>query len=104
MAAKRTKVSRLPISLSRSRRAKLLFVWGIDLGGTKIEGVILSSLNPLTVLCRRRLPTEADQGYDHILARIEELVSLMEGESGLKRPPMIGIGTPGAVEPSTGLM
>jgi fructokinase len=79
-------------------------LWGIDLGGTKLEGVVLSSLEPLEVLCRVRIPTEADRGYRHILDRIIELTRLMQAESGAPVPEMIGFGTPGTVEPSTGLM
>ncbi len=78
-------------------------LWGIDLGGTKIEGVVIEGgLEP--AVARVRIPTEADRGYEHILGQIEKLVALMEQESLSKRPPVIGIGTPGAVEPSTGLM
>ena len=34
-------------------------LWGIDLGGTKIEGVILKSADEPEVLFRERIPTEA---------------------------------------------
>ena len=79
-------------------------LWGIDLGGTKIEGAILTSVDPLNVACRIRIPTEAEQGYDHIVQRIGELVDRMALETGLSKPRTIGIGTPGAVNPFTGLM
>lgn len=57
-----------------------------------------------TPLFRRRIDTEADQGYEHIVKRIGLLVREIEELSGLKRPGRIGVGTPGAEEPSTGLM
>jgi len=79
-------------------------VWGLDLGGTKIEGVILPADGSIHPICRTRIATEADRGYDHIVGRIAKLIGLMESESGLKRPPKIGIGTPGAADPVTGLM
>lgn len=79
-------------------------LWGIDLGGTKIEGVVLTSLDPLTVACRVRIPTEADRGYEHIVGRIAELVGQIEAESGFKRPARIGVGTPGTVDPARGVM
>ena len=41
---------------------------GIDLGGTKIEGVVLADDG--TIVERRRVPTERDRGYDHILDRV----------------------------------
>ncbi len=78
-------------------------LWGIDLGGTKIEGVILKSADNPEILLRRRIPTEADQGYDHVVDRIKLLVELMANEIGNK-PTKIGIGTPGSTDPETGLL
>jgi len=40
--------------------------WGIDLGGTKIEGVVLSAPSPDAVVIRKRIDTEAHLGYEHI--------------------------------------
>ncbi len=77
--------------------------WGIDLGGTKIEGVVMPT-DSSEPLFRMRLDTEAHKGYDHIVSRIATLITQLEAASGLKRPEAIGIGTPGAEEPSTGLM
>jgi len=76
--------------------------WGIDLGGTKIEGVIMDSSRPAEALFRLRRETGASHGYEHILSQIEGVISDLESASGLTRPPKIGIGTPGAMEPSTG--
>ena len=76
--------------------------WGIDLGGTKIEGAIIDSSRPGEALFRLRRETGATLGYEHILTQIEGVISDLESASGLPRPPKIGIGTPGAVEPSTG--
>ncbi len=77
--------------------------WGIDLGGTKIEGVVLpkDSTDPI---CRHRIDTEADKGYEHMISRILLLIEELEAKSGISRPEVIGIGTPGAMEPATGLM
>lgn len=72
-------------------------LWGIDLGGTKIEGVILNSAGKPDVLFRDRVPTESSKGYDHILDQIQSLVEKMERAIGYK-PAKIGIGTPGTVE------
>ena len=78
-------------------------LWGIDLGGTKIEGVVLpfDSSEPIY---RTRIDTEAAEGYGHIISRIKHLVELMSSESGIEKPTVLGIGTPGAAEPATGLM
>lgn len=78
-------------------------LWGIDLGGTKIEGAILPSLHKPEPLLRIRVNTESKLGYEHILNQIQLLVNEMKKQSGLT-PKTIGIGTPGAMEPSTGLM
>ncbi len=76
-------------------------LWGIDLGGTKIEGVILNSAADPTVLHRKRIPTEQGKGYAHIISRIGKLIQMMSEESGIK-PEKIGIGTPGTVDPILG--
>lgn len=75
-------------------------IWGIDLGGTKIEGVILEDRESLHVLKRMRLPTEQDKGYMHILRQIYLLIETMTAEVGF-RPQQIGIGTPGTLDPKT---
>ena len=78
-------------------------LWGIDLGGSKIECVVLeSALNPV-VIERRRIDTEADQGYEHVLQRIQNLVNKMEWDTGMV-PDEIGFGTPGSIDPDTGLL
>lgn len=78
-------------------------LWGIDLGGTKIEGVILKSAEEPEVLFRDRVPTEADQGYEHILVQIKKLVDMMTRFAG-GMPATIGIGTPGVHDPRLGTM
>lgn len=83
-----------------SERAKHL--WGIDLGGTKIEGVVMKSPSDKDSLFRDRIPTEANQGYEHVINQIATLVNLMEKTVGY-RPDKIGIGTPGTMDPITGL-
>jgi fructokinase len=74
---------------------------GIDLGGTKIEGVVLDADG--REITRKRIPTERDHGYQHILNRIklvhDELVAAVPGQ-----PTTFGIGTPGAISPRTGLL
>ena len=75
-------------------------LWGIDLGGTKVEGVILKSADDPEILFRDRLSTEAEKGYDHILSRIHQLVNKMSAAVGHK-PTHIGMGTPGAIDPIT---
>ena len=72
-------------------------LWGIDLGGTKTEGVVFDQ-DTEKVLCRKRVPTEREKGYEHILENIGLLVNSLSHETGLY-PETIGIGTPGTLDP-----
>ncbi|MGB5279650.1 MAG: ROK family protein [Gammaproteobacteria bacterium] len=72
---------------------------GIDLGGTKIEGIALSASGE--ELFRERVPTPADD-YAAMLQCISVLVN--DIETGLNQRGSIGIGTPGAISPATGLL
>lgn len=78
-------------------------VWGIDLGGTKIECVVLDTENNLDVVIRKRIPTESFKGYDHILGQIKKLVDEVSGELG-EKPGRIGFATPGVLEPESQVM
>ncbi len=78
-------------------------LWGIDLGGTKIEGAVLRSKDDPTPIVRKRIDTEGIKGYEHVLNNIKRLIDMLTDEVG-ERPDIIGIGTPGAMDPSTGLL
>lgn len=78
-------------------------LWGIDMGGTKIEGLILKSPGDPEVLFRDRVPTEADHGYEHILSQVKKVVDLMEAKVGY-RADRIGFSTPGVLDPKLGTM
>jgi fructokinase len=72
---------------------------GIDLGGTKIE---LIALDPTGhELLRQRVATPQGD-YAATLACIVDLVRAAERRFG--RPASIGIGTPGAISPASGMM
>ena len=73
---------------------------GIDLGGTKIEGVVLDDTG--NELLRKRVDTRQSEGYQAILHRTAQLASYLEAEIG--RKCSIGIGTPGAISAVTGTM
>lgn len=72
---------------------------GIDLGGTKIEAVALDRTGQ--EVARLRIPTPKDDYRATILA-ITNLVKQLEDEAG--ETGSIGIGTPGAISPATGLI
>ncbi|MBN2520894.1 MAG: ROK family protein [Bacteroidales bacterium] len=78
-------------------------LWGIDLGGTKIEGIVLRSLEDPEILSRLRIPTESNKGYNHIINQIKNIIHQLSIETGLE-PRKIGIGTPGCLEPLTQTM
>jgi fructokinase len=78
-------------------------LWGIDLGGTKVEGAVLESASFPQVLFRHRLPTESSQGYEHILGQIKQMVDHMESSLGYL-PAKIGIATPGTRNTKTATM
>lgn len=73
-------------------------IWGIDLGGTKVEGIVLKDANSLEVVERLRVPTESEQGYEHILDQIKRCVDLLGEKTGLS-VDRLGIGTPGVLDP-----
>ncbi len=78
------------------------YYWGIDLGGTKIEAVVIDSF--MKPLYRRRIATEASEGYGHILERIGQLIEIISLDSGMVPPDLIGIGTPGRYDAVCGIM
>ncbi len=74
---------------------------GIDLGGTKTEGVVMDPAG--TILSRERRLTPATQGYEAILDNIHGIVRHLEAQAGGARCP-VGIGTPGATSAVTGAL
>ena len=72
---------------------------GIDLGGTKIEGVALAADG--NEKARIRVATPPDS-YHATVAAIADLVAGLEARAGA--PASIGIGIPGALSPATGLV
>ena len=73
---------------------------GIDLGGTKIEGVLLDEQN--NVLKRERVLTERENGYDAIVEKIVLVAETLIKTADDNGP--IGICTPGAIDHSTGML
>ena len=71
---------------------------GIDLGGTKIEVLVL---DPAGAECfRRRIPTPRDD-YEGTVRAMASLVADAEAATG---PGTVGIGMPGTISPATGLV
>jgi len=72
---------------------------GIDLGGTKIEVIVLNEQGDECL--RQRVPTPQGD-YQAILRAIVDLVSMVEAKQG--RVSSIGVGAPGSVSRATGLL
>lgn len=72
---------------------------GIDLGGTKIEGIALDEAG--ATLASYRVATPRGE-YRTILQAIADVVVRLEQTTG--RRGSVGIGTPGALSPASGLL
>jgi len=72
---------------------------GVDLGGTKIEAVAMDRDG--RVLIRRRVPTPRDD-YGATIEAIGTLVAALEEAAG--RRGTVGVGMPGSISPTTGLV
>ncbi len=73
---------------------------GIDLGGTKIEGILLGPDG--SILERQRVATPHD-GYHATLDAIARMIAAIDQNVPQDCPAAtIGIGTPGAISPATG--
>lgn len=72
---------------------------GIDLGGTKIEGIVLAADG--AIMARRRIATPA--GYRPKIDAMKAMVDQLEMEAG-QIGLSVGIGHPGSLNPRTGLM
>ena len=70
---------------------------GIDLGGTKVEGIVLSDAG--AIVRRERVPTPRGR-YEDVIDAVAGL-ALRLGEGELLS---VGIGTPGSLSPRTGLL
>ncbi|HEY4654107.1 MAG TPA: ROK family protein [Cyclobacteriaceae bacterium] len=78
-------------------------LWGIDLGGTKIEGAILDAPSNPRVTFRERIPTEAFRGYEHMVSQITRMFRKMSESAGYTAQ-RVGIATPGTLDPQLGVM
>ncbi len=74
---------------------------GIDLGGTKIEGIVLSSSG--AVLARKRTSTPSGD-YTATINAVVGLVGSLSKETSLPASTPLGIGIPGTLSTATGLV
>jgi fructokinase len=78
-----------------------MFKIGIDLGGTKIEGIVLSQSGQEVI--RRRIETQQERGYEHVLSAIVALYHTLADKISYA-PHSFGICTPGSISNKTGLL
>jgi fructokinase len=72
---------------------------GIDLGGTKIEGIALDDRGNV---CLRRRVASPQGDYGNTLNAIADLVGSIERETGVRGT--VGVGIPGTISSATGLV
>jgi len=73
---------------------------GIDLGGTKIEGVLLDE--KYSIIERKRIETHQENGYDSIVKSIISLINELKAKTG--EETSVGICTPGFTDDNSGLI
>lgn len=88
-----------PTGTSESRLALGDLRFGVDLGGTKIAGVVLEADG--TIAATARLPTPGGD-YSKTLDAIGEVIARLERQTSAAAA--VGIGTPGSKCPSNGLI
>ncbi len=79
--------------------------YGIDLGGTKIEGLVLQEDRKeelgYRILYRKRVATEQEGGYGHVIGQLRGMLNSMEKESG-EKALRLGVSAPGSIDPESG--
>ena len=75
---------------------------GVDLGGTKIQAVVVDSGN--AVLGQARLPTPTAGGPANVVAAMAEAVAEASREAGVETSALagVGVGSPGVVDSAAG--
>lgn len=77
-------------------------VIGIDLGGTNITGGLVDAKGK--VIAREKIDTKADEGKEVVLKRVASCIKTLAKDGGLdlRETVGVGLGVPGAVDPSSG--
>ena len=80
-------------------------VIGIDLGGTKIEGILAlrGPAGELEVLERKRAPSGGAEGYEGVLGRVGAMIRSLAETDNLAAIP-VGVGMPGGTTRRGGLV
>ena len=75
---------------------------GVDLGGTKIEAVVVNSRNRVLGAARRATPTSGEPAG--VAEQIIQAITEATGSAGIGTDGLlgVGVGSPGVVDPATG--
>jgi len=76
---------------------------GIDLGGTKIEGIVLDDASEVARI-RVETPRDYAATVEAIASLVESLDERVESRATRSRSASVGVGIPGAEAPATGLV
>ena len=81
---------------------------GIDLGGTKTAARAVKAPRKggdrkIEVCASTEVPTPKADGYEAVLLGIRDVIDTVAAQAGVT-PEVVGIGTPGVIDPVTGLM
>lgn len=74
---------------------------GVDLGGTKIEAIVLGDDG--SECARIRMPSPQND-YNQTIAAIRDIVARVADEAACTPATKVGVGIPGATSPKTGLV
>ncbi|MBE7437418.1 MAG: ROK family protein [Spirochaetales bacterium] len=78
---------------------------GIDLGGTKIEAVVLDCDGKILLRERRPTPPPMHQAKDRYQAILEAIAALLKEATAVAGPDApVGMGIPGSLRPGSGLV
>src|SRR6476620_5391725 len=77
---------------------------GVDLGGTKIQTVVVDGRDK--VLGQSRVPTPTEGGPKAVVQSITQALGAAADEAGLATDSLIGVGVgaPGGIDPGKGLL
>jgi glucokinase len=87
---------------TRSKATRLALRGGIDLGGTKIEAIVVDNEN--TVLGSSRHPTPSSGGPADVAAELVDAMTAACAAAGVEPAALagVGVGSPGVVDAATG--
>jgi len=86
------------------KTAKQKYAVGIDLGGTNVVAVLMSTTGK--VIAEKRFMTFADKGPDFVIENISDNVKIMTRDAGtaIKDISRVGIGAPGPLDSKKGIV